>query len=44
MEGDIGTYPIQIEQRLLRTMITKTGPRKTFTYDLRMGWIKKPYW
>ena len=37
MEGDIGTYPIQIEQRLLRTMITKTGPRKTFTYDLRMG-------
>ena len=31
MEGDIGTYPIQIEQRGNETIITKTGPRKTFT-------------
>ena len=36
MEGDIGTYPIQIEQRGNETIITKTGPRKTFTLKFSM--------
>ena len=31
MEGDIGTYHIQIEQRGNETIIAKAGPRKTFT-------------
>ena len=31
MEGDKCKYPIQIEQRGNETIITKTGPRKTFT-------------
>ena len=31
MEGDIGTYPILIEQTGNETIITKTGPIKTFT-------------
>ena len=31
MEGEIGTYPIQIEQRGNENIITKTGPRKTST-------------
>ena len=31
MEGGKGKYPIQIEQRGSETIITKTGPKKTFT-------------
>ena len=31
MEGEIGTYPIQIQQRGNENIITKTGPRKTST-------------
>ena len=33
MKGEIGTYPIQIEQRGNEIIITKTGPRKTFTWS-----------
>ena len=31
MQGDKGKYPIQIEQRGNETIITKTGPKNTFT-------------
>ena len=34
MEGNISKYPIQIEQRGNETIITKTGPKKTFTLKL----------
>ena len=35
-EGDKGKYSIQIEQRGNETIVTKTGPKKTFTLNFRL--------